>query len=100
MTGLVTCSRDYGAATAVPYLRPADVVRGQRLPVRRMRSAMLSRSEVALNRRAFLGLAAGGLGSLALAHLAVAEENRPTRSDPLAPKQPHHAAKAKAVICL
>jgi Protein of unknown function (DUF1501) len=61
---------------------------------------MLSRSEVALNRRAFLGLAAGGLGSLALAHLAAAGESRPTRPDPLAPRPPHHAAKARAVICL
>jgi hypothetical protein len=35
---------------------------------------MLSRSEVALNRRAFLGLAAGGLGALALAHFALIVE--------------------------
>jgi len=61
---------------------------------------MLSPSEVALNRRAFLGLYAGGLGSLALAHLAAAEENRSPRTDPLAPRKPHHEAKARAVICL
>lgn len=42
---------------------------------------------------------AGGLGSLALSYLA-AEEDRTIRIDPLAPKKPHHPAKAKAVICL
>jgi hypothetical protein len=61
---------------------------------------MLTPSEWVLNRRAFLGLYAGGLGSLALAHLAAAEENRSTHADPLAPRKPHHAPKAKAVICL
>ncbi len=61
---------------------------------------MLSRSDLALNRRAFLGLASGGLGALALTHLAAAEASRPTRADPLAPRQPHHAPKARAVICL
>lgn len=61
---------------------------------------MLSPSDLALNRRAFLGLASGGLGALALAHLAAAEESLPTRLDPLAPRQPHGAAKARAVICL
>src|SRR5262245_61551645 len=52
----------------------------------------------ALTRRAFLGRYAGSLGALALAQLA-AEADEPSR-DPLAPKKPHHAAKAKAVICL
>jgi hypothetical protein len=61
---------------------------------------MLPPAEFALNRRAFLGLYAGGLGSLALAHLAAAGEISPTRADPLAPRKPHHAAKARAVICL
>jgi hypothetical protein len=61
---------------------------------------MLSPSEIALNRRAFLGLYAGGLGSLALAHLAAAGEDRSHGADPLAPRKPHHEAKAKAVICL
>lgn len=61
---------------------------------------MLSQLEIVLNRRAFLGLYAGGLGSLALAHLAAAGENLSPRADPLAPRKPHHAAKAKAVICL
>jgi hypothetical protein len=51
-----------------------------------------------ISRRAFLGRYAGGLGALALAHLA-AEAGEATR-DPLAPKSPHHPAKAKAVICL
>src|SRR5437763_473992 len=61
---------------------------------------MLSQADFALNRRAFLGLYAGGLGSLALAHLAAADDFRSTVVDPLAPKKPHHAAKARAVICL
>jgi uncharacterized protein (DUF1501 family) len=50
-----------------------------------------------LTRRAFLSRTAGGLGPLALAHLAATEARA---SDPLAPKKPHHPAKAKAVICL
>ena len=58
---------------------------------------MFSTNDFALNRRAFLGLASGGLGSLALAQLAAAD--RANRADPLAPKPPHRAAKAKAVIC-
>src|SRR3954462_11829895 len=52
----------------------------------------------ALNRRAFLGRYAGSLGTLALAQLAADGADAP--ADPLAPKKPHHAAKAKAVICL
>jgi Protein of unknown function (DUF1501) len=52
-----------------------------------------------LNRRAFLGHYAGCLGTLALADLLCAEEPA-ISADPLAPKQPHFAAKAKAVICL
>jgi hypothetical protein len=63
---------------------------------------MRPQADFAINRRAFLGLYAGGIGSLALAHLAAMEEKRPAarRADPLAPKKPHHAATAKAVICL
>ena len=57
-------------------------------------------TEFALHRRAFLGMYAGGLGSLALAQLAAAEKELARRADPLAPKKPHHPAKAKAVICL
>jgi Protein of unknown function (DUF1501) len=52
----------------------------------------------AMNRRAFLGRYAGGLGALALAQLAA--EAGETQRDPLAPKAPRHPAKAKAVICL
>jgi hypothetical protein len=47
-----------------------------------------------LHRRAFLNRSAGCLGGLALAQLAA------EAADPLAPKTPHHPAKAKAVICL
>src|SRR5260221_1033821 len=54
--------------------------------------------DFAINRPACLGRYAGGLGALALAHL-VAEAGKPQR-DPLDPKAPHQAAKAKAVICL
>jgi hypothetical protein len=62
---------------------------------------MSFQSDFALNRRAFLGHYAGALGSLALAHLAAeARVTAPNADDPLAPKKPHHAAKAKAVICL
>src|ERR1043166_2938838 len=46
-----------------------------------------------LNRRAFLGRYAGGLGALARAQPAA-------EADPLAPKPPSHPAKARAVICL
>ncbi len=54
--------------------------------------------DFSLTRRAFLARYAGGLGSLALAHL-LAGETQAAR-DPLAPRPPHHKAKAKAVICL
>jgi hypothetical protein len=61
---------------------------------------MPSDNGFAVNRRAFLGHYAGALGSLALAHL-LAEAQEPTvGNNPLAPKAPHHAAKAKSVICL
>jgi Protein of unknown function (DUF1501) len=52
-----------------------------------------------LTRRAFLGRYAGCLGGLALAHLA-AGESRADSAGLLAPKQPHHEPRAKAVICL
>jgi hypothetical protein len=63
---------------------------------------MSFQSDFVLNRRSFLGHYAGALGSLALAHLvAEARGSAPNSGDdPLAPKKPHHAAKAKAVICL
>ena len=54
--------------------------------------------DFAMNRRAFLGRYAGGLGALALAQLAA--DAGETHGDPLAPKTPRHPAKAKAVICL
>src|SRR5256885_9445041 len=54
----------------------------------------------AINRRAFLGYTAGGLGCLALSHLLGAEAQAKEAFHPLAPKVPHHPAKAKAVICL
>src|SRR5689334_20928396 len=75
-----------------------DALREQCLPVRGMRFSVPLPSDFALNRRAFLGRYAGGLGSLALTQL-LAEAREPAR-DPLAPKPPHHPAKAKAVICL
>src|SRR5262245_26991084 len=67
----------------------------------------------ALNRRAFLGRTASGLGGLALAHLLAAEGQRASgavaipsqainslAAHPLAPKAPHHPPRARAVICL
>ncbi|HJZ90991.1 MAG TPA: DUF1501 domain-containing protein [Gemmataceae bacterium] len=59
---------------------------------------MMPLTDFALTRRAFLGRTAGSLGGLALAHLAA--EARESARDPLAPRPPHHPAKAKAVICL
>lgn len=64
------------------------------------------RTNFSLNRRAFLGYTAGGLGWLALSHLAALEAKAaPTghivpAAAPLAPKPPHFPAKAKSVICL
>src|SRR5687767_328597 len=56
------------------------------------------------SRREFLARAGGGLGLLALADLlqshASAESNGPTGGGLLAPRRPHFAAKAKAVIWL
>ncbi len=65
-------------------------------------------SPFAVNRRRFLGLSAGGLGSLALQHLLATDGSAlqaadlaaPLAESPLAPKRPHHPARAKAVICL
>jgi hypothetical protein len=63
--------------------------------------------EFALTRRAFLGRYAGCLGSLALTHLLGSEASAPGAGLPtppaeglLAPKAPHHAPRARAVICL
>ncbi|MHC4996684.1 MAG: DUF1501 domain-containing protein, partial [Planctomycetota bacterium] len=52
------------------------------------------------SRRELLSSAACGFGSLALAGLASEAQGRPKRVDPLAPKQPHFAPKAKRVIFL
>src|SRR5437016_1525479 len=64
-------------------------------------------ADFALTRRAFLGRYAGGLGSLALAYLLAREggahaavPNADNAADPLAPRPPHHPARARAVICL
>src|SRR5215212_5604934 len=55
-----------------------------------------------INRRSFLGYTAGGLGYLALSHLLGLEAGakEATAFHPLAPKAPHHAPRAKSVICL
>ena len=57
-----------------------------------------------LNRRAFLSRAGGGVGMLALSHLLqeqlIGAEGLSTRRDPLAPRNPHHAPRAKSVILL
>src|SRR3954447_17489631 len=49
-------------------------------------------------RRAFLQQAGAGIGSIGLARLLGAAQ--PKRTDPLAPKAPHFAPKAKSVIFL
>src|SRR5262245_22263748 len=51
-----------------------------------------------LLRRSFLFRGIGSLGSLALAHLLATE--RAAAGAPLAPKLPHHAPRAKALISL
>lgn len=64
---------------------------------------IVTQTDFALNRRMFLSRYAGALGPLALAQLATAEDRGQKASsaqDPLAPKKPHHPAKAKGVICL
>src|ERR1041384_3678421 len=59
-----------------------------------------------MNRRAFLGFTAGGLGSLALSPLLARDGlAAPVTSSlktlhPLAPRPPHHTPRSKAVICL
>src|SRR5205814_5431381 len=56
--------------------------------------------DFSVTRRAFLARYAGGLGSLALAHLLAADGRAAPSADPLAPKAPHHTPRAKSVICL
>jgi hypothetical protein len=62
--------------------------------------------DFAINRRSFLGFTAGGLGWLAFSHLCALErgtaraQSLPATAAPLAPRPPHHPARAKAVICL
>jgi hypothetical protein len=56
--------------------------------------------DFSLTRRAFLARYAGGLGSLALAHLLAADGRAAPAADPLAPRAPHHTPRAKSVICL
>jgi len=51
------------------------------------------------SRRAFFQTAAGGLGSIALAHL-LSGEGRAAESNPLAPRKGHFEGKAKSVIFL
>src|SRR5262245_3975413 len=59
-------------------------------------------SDFSLNRRSFLRMSGGGLGSLALSHLLKCEIRGAEAADdsPLAPKVPHHKPRAKSVICL
>src|SRR5437660_10982174 len=58
------------------------------------------RMNFSLTRRAFLAKYAGSLGGLARAHLLASERARSAEAGLLAPKQPHHPPRAKAVICL
>lgn len=52
------------------------------------------------SRRDFLRLAGSGFGALALSAMAAADTTRSSGANPFAPKKPHFAAKAKAVIFL
>ncbi|MBM3739531.1 MAG: DUF1501 domain-containing protein [Acidobacteria bacterium] len=52
------------------------------------------------NRREFLSDCFCGMGTLAFASMAAAGQARAARFNPLAPKAPHHDAKAKAFIFL
>src|SRR5437763_356882 len=68
-----------------------------------LRMIHLQQPDYSLNRRAFLARYAGSLGGLALAHLLAPEQSRAAPADApglLAPRQPHHPPRAKAVICL
>ncbi len=74
-----------------------------------MKSTCCHRHEVALTRREALVRAGNGLGAMALAHLlsqdgALAATNvggaAGATANPLSPKQPHFAAKARCVISL
>jgi len=56
-------------------------------------------STFALSRRTFLSRYAGCLGGLALSQLLTTETHAGVQG-PLAPKEPHHKPRAKAVICL
>ena len=59
----------------------------------------MTASDFMTTRRAFLGRYAGGLGSLALAHLFAAEgrgQQAPPR-DLLAPRPPHHPDRKSVV---
>src|SRR5206468_4358291 len=78
---------------------------------RATRFFMWTDSDFSLNRRSFLRVSAGGLGSLALSHLLATESRAaetphsalriPHSSDsPLARKTPHHPPRAKAETCL
>ena len=58
---------------------------------------MAEHCRITRNRREFLTDAFCGFGSLAFASMLQAEA---ARNNPLAPKQPHHTAKAKSVIFL
>lgn len=70
------------------------------------RETLSAEARALLNRRNFLSQSSAGLCSLALTSMLAEDgfafgEQKPTQSfDPLAPKKPHHAPKAKSVIFL
>jgi len=55
---------------------------------------------LALSRRDLLLRSGGGLGGIALSWLLAQANESPTSTNPLLPKKPHHAPKAKRVIFL
>jgi hypothetical protein len=76
----------------------------QKAMKRQFEDSFSPQEKALLQRRNFLLQASGGLGALALSSIladhAFATSPDDKAPDPLAPKKPHHAAKAKSVIFL
>jgi hypothetical protein len=67
-----------------------------------MNSFMWNDPQFSMNRRAFIRVSAGNMGSLALAQLMASEAHASgsINGSPLAPKPPQFKPRAKSVICL
>src|SRR5262245_27566323 len=64
------------------------------------RTTMFEHVRITRTRREFLRDACGGFGALAFGAMLVQGQARAQSVNPLAPKKPHHPAKAKSVIFL